>query len=374
MKSLGSIEDLRQTSKVRYPISDVIVLVVAAIIGKAQSWTDIEDYGNAYFDILHEYLQIEAIPSHDTIQRVMALINPAVLQRIYQKWCDAMDFPEETPESLRGHKLLNIDGKTIRGSAGRGKKAVHVESAWDPQRGVCMGQTAVDSKSNEITAIPKVLTNLDLHGYIVTSDAMGTQTAIAEQIISQGGDYLLAVKGNQCSLYRALITYAEDEILRRELEKKGNYLKTKEKAHGQIETREYWQTDDISWLEGKDRWSGLQSVGFERSTIKKSGQEPQITWRVFICSLPVDIEMFATAVRGHWRIEAMHYVLDTTLKEDENQTIERTAAENLNIVRKWVITILRHVKVSRKDASFRSKSYILSLDPRPALKMLATRH
>lgn len=272
MTALGTIEDRRQTRKVKYPIADVILLVVAAVAGKAQTWVDIEMYGQAWAGLLKEYLSIERVPSHDTIQRVMQMINSAVLARIYQLWCQKMDFPEETPESLRGHKLFNMDGKTIRGSSGRGHKAIHVESVWDPQRGVCVGQTAVDAKSNEITAIPKVLANLDLHEYIVTSDAMGTQTAIAAQIIEQGGDYLLAVKGNQAGMFEDMKRLAEDQEFLDDLRKEGRYYKTTEKAHGQIEKREYWQTDDLDWLTGKDRWTGLQSVGFEHTTIKKNGK------------------------------------------------------------------------------------------------------
>lgn len=370
MQALGTIEDRRQSSKVQYPIRDIILMVVAAVAGKAATWVEIEDYGQAYFEVLKEYLNIARIPSHDTIQRTMQMINPAVLARIYQLWCDRMDFPEETPETLRGHKLLNIDGKTIRGSAGKGQKAVHIVSAWDPQQGVCLGQAAVDAKSNEITAAPKVLLNLALEGYIVTSDAMGTQTAIAGQIIEQKGDYLLAVKGNQAGMYEDMKALVATPEFLDDLKKEGNYKRTREKAHGQIETREYWQCSDLDWLAGKDRWSGIQSVGFERTTIKKNGSTGEPTWRFFISSLPVDVEMFATAVRGHWRIEAMHNVLDTTLREDANQTVERTAAENLNVIRKWVISILRHMDVGR-NISMRRKSYSLSIDPRPALEMLS---
>lgn len=368
MTALGTIEDRRQSSKVKYPIADVILLVVAAVAGKAETWVDIEDYGRAWADLLKKYLNIQNIPSHDTIQRVMQMINSAVLARIYQLWCQKMDFPEETPETLRGHKLLNIDGKTIRGSSGRGHKAIHVESAWDPQRGVCVGQTAVGEKSNEITAIPKVLANLDLHGYIVTSDAMGTQVAIARQITEQGGDYLLALKGNQGSMYEDMQRLSEDREFLDDLRKDGKYYKKREKAHGQIETREYWQTDDLGWLAGKDKWSGIQSVGFERTTIKKDGNTGT-SWRFFLCSFAVDAEMFAAAVRGHWRIEAMHHVLDVALREDANRTLERTAAENLNIIRKWVISILRHVDPG-SPVSMRRKSYRLGLNPEPALEML----
>ena len=369
MKALGSIQDLRQESKVKYPISDVILLTVAAIAGSAKTWVEIEDYGKEYARLLFRYLQIAAIPSHDTIERVFSLISPFVLERIYKLWCGQMDFPEETPESLRGHKLLNLDGKTIRGSAGRGKRAVHIESAWDPQQGICLGQTATEEKSNEITAIPKLLGRLDLHGYIVTSDAMGTQTAIAGQIILKGGDYVLAVKGNQGTTYEDMRLSAEDTVFLNELKKKGWYKKTTEKAHGQIEIREYWQCSDLFFLSTAEKWEGLQSVGYERSTIRKDGKET-VTWRFFLTSLPADTEMFAEAVRGHWRIEAMHNVLDVVLREDANKTVERTAAENQNILRKWTVTILRHAEVRKKGISMRRKNLILGWNPKPVLEML----
>lgn len=371
MKALGSIVDLRQESKVRYPIRDIVLLVVAAVCARAASWFEIQMFGESHFDELHEYLQIKAVPSHDTIQRVMSMISPDVLLRIYVLWCSCMDFEEETPESLKGLRLLNIDGKTIRGSGGRGKKPVHIESLWDPQKGMCVNQTAVDEKTNEIRAIPIVLGDIDLTGCIVTSDAMGTQTAIAKQIRDQNGEYVLALKGNHAALYEDLKEYAADEELLQEIRSHGGYKCTREKAHGQIEIREYWQTADIGWIADRGKWAGLATIGFERTTIKKAGKT-SVSWRFFISSLPEDIEVFACAVRGHWRIEAMHNVLDTTLKEDENRTLNRTAAENLSIIRKWIYSILRHMDIGKPNASMRAKSFYVSQNPQAALSLLVS--
>lgn len=371
MNALGNIVDLRQASKVVYPVRDIVLLTVVAVCAKMERWVDIPVFGKRNFEALRKYLHIEAIPSHDTIQRVMSSISPDVMKRIYTLWCSCMGLEEETAASLKGFKLLNLDGKTMRGSGGRGRKPVHIVSLWDPHKGVCVGQTAVDAKSNEITAIPRVLEGLELTGHIITSDAMGTQVAIAKQIRDQNGEYLLALKANHSTLYEAVRESAESTEFLQEICDAGGYKRTREKAHGQIEIREYWQTSDIWWLPDRDKWAGLTTIGFERTTLKKDGKV-SITWRYFIASLPADIEMFAYAVRRHWSIEAMHNVLDTTLREDDNQTLDRTAAENLNIIRKWIYTILKHLEIEdNKIASMRSKSVHVNQNPEAAMKLLA---
>lgn len=172
-------------------------------------------------------------------------------------------------------------------------------------------------------------------------------------------------------MYESLKEYANDDELLKEIRSNDGYTCTREKAHSQIEIREYWQTDDIKWIPDREKWTGFTTIGFERTTIKKNGKT-SVSWRFFISSLPKDVEVFASAVRGHWRIEAMHNVLDTTLKEDANQTLNRTAVENLSIVRKWIYSILRHLDIGEKNASMRLKSYYVSQNPQAALSLLVS--
>ena len=206
------------------------------------------------------------IPSHDTIQRVMAMVSPDILQQLQAKWQELLNSNEG--EKLK--KIIAIDGKTMRGNTQKGNKPSHIVSAWCDEDGFCLGQVAVEEKSNEITAIPDLLGRINIKGQIITIDAMGTQTAIAEKIRSKRADYVLALKGNQTSLHDNVKEYFSDKEFTSKIENCGNYKKTKEKAHGQIETREYYQTDDIKWLPQLKNWKGLKSIGMERKTITRS--------------------------------------------------------------------------------------------------------
>jgi len=186
---------------------------------------------------------------------------------------------------------------------------------------------------------------------------------------SKRADYVLAVKGNQKSLHQDLQDYFREEEFLEEIRKKGDYKKSCEKAHGQIETREYYQTDQIKWLENKKEWTGLKSIVMERKTIEKA-EKIHTETRYFISSLPLDIETVSRAVRGHWNIESMHWHLDVTFKEDANQTIDKMAAQNHNIIRKWCLSILKMVELSTrmKRLSMKKKRFAISLRPIKYLK------
>ena len=184
-------------------------------------------------------------------------------------------------------------------------------SAWSKEDGFCLGQKAVEEKSNEITAIPELLDKIQIKGQIITIDAMGTQIEIAEKIKKKRAEYVLALKGNQRNLYKDVKDYFAEGEFRKEIEKRGEYKKTIEKAHGQIETREYYQTEDIGWLSQKKEWKGLKSIVMERKMIEKNGKKTE-EYRYFISSLKSDIETVVRAVRGHWSVESMHWHLDVT--------------------------------------------------------------
>jgi predicted transposase YbfD/YdcC len=354
---LENIRDTRQEWKVLHKLSEIVLIVLLALLANADEWEIIEDFAYANEEFLRKHLVLaNGIPSHDTIQRVMAIIEPKEMQTVQLAWNEIVN--SEEGEKLK--KILNIDGKTIRGSASAKKKALHIVSAYSNEDGISFGQIAVDEKENEIVAIPDLLDEISVKDSVVTIDAMGCQTDIAEKIISKGADYVLALKGNQKNLHQDVIDYFEDPEFRQKMKEEGNYYKTAEKAHGQFETREYYQTEDIDWLSGKGKWKNLKSIGMVETTIEKGGVKTKES-RYFISSLAVMILLFAKAVRGHWAIESMHWHLDVTFREDSNKTLDSTAAQNLNILRKLALRILKLVDVGKKR-SLKRKRYIICVN------------
>lgn len=351
------IEDERQQAKVKHTLKDILVIVLFALLGNADDWVEIRMFAVIHEDYLRKYIELEnGIPSHDTIQRVMAMISPDVIQQLQVKWQELLNSDEG--EKLK--KIVAIDGKTMRGNTQNGSKPNHIVSAWCDEDGFCLGQVAVHEKSNEITAIPKLLDKINVKGQVVTIDAMGTQTAIAEKIKSKRADYVLALKGNQTSLYDDVKEYFKDEEFVRRIEESKYYKKTSEKAHGQIEIREYYQTDDINWLSQKKNWKGLKSIGMERKTITKRDGSRSVEYRYYISSLKPDIDLFRLAVRKHWSVEVMHWHLDVTFREDANRTIEKLAAQNLNVLRKFCLSILKMVEICQPKLSMRKKRFAIS--------------
>ena len=364
IERLKRIRDIRQEWKIKHKISDIIAIVLLALLGNADEWELIEDFAYANERFMKEHLELpNGIPSHDTIQRVMAIIDPKEMQNIQLAWNEIVN--SEEGDKLK--KILNIDGKTIRGSANAKKKALHIVSAYSKEGGICLGQTVVNEKENEIVAIPDLLDEISIKDTVVTIDAMGTQTDIAEKIIDKKADYVLALKGNQGNLHKDVIDYFNDLEFREKIKKDGNYHRTVEKAHGQMEIREYYQTDDVAWIADKSKWKKLKSIGMVVTTTKKEDKETTET-RYFISSLPVMILLFVKAIRGHWAIESMHWHLDVTFREDSCKTLETTAAQNLNILRKLALSILRVIDVGKK-CSLKRKRYILCAN---ASKLLET--
>lgn len=353
------IEDVRQHRKVRHSIKDILVIVLFATLANADTWEQIADFAQWNGEYLRKYIELKnGIPSHDTIQRVMGMIRPENLQQLQRKWQELLDSNEG--EKLK--KIICVDGKTMRSNKRNGSKPCHIVSAWSREDGYCLGQTAVEEKSNEITAIPRVLESMEIKGQVVTIDAMGTQTAIAETIRKRRADYVLAVKGNQGSLEADIRQYFGDAQICAGLRNGSGYRKTVEKAHGQTEIREYYQTEDITWMHQKKQWKGLKSIGMEKKTIQKGETETE-EYRYYISSLSEDIGLFSRAVRGHWAVESMHWHLDVTFKEDANTTLDKTAAQNQNIIRKWCLSMLKLIEIRGKKMSLRRKRFNISFAP-----------
>ena len=360
------IEDTRQQTKVRHTLKDILVIVLFATLANADDWVEMALFAESYQDYLRKYIELKnGIPSHDTIRRVMGMISPEILQQLYGKWQERLD--KNDGELLK--KIICIDGKTMCSNKRGEEKASHIVSAWSKEDGFCLGQKAVEEKSNEITAIPELLEKIRIKGQIITIDAMGTQTAIAEKIRQKRADYVLALKKNQYTLYEDVKEYFSNEEFLEKMRENGGYKKTQEKAHGQIETREYYQTEDIKWLSQKKNWKGLKSIVMEKKRIEKAGKTTY-EYRYFISSLKTDIKEAGRAVRGHWSIESMHWHLDVTFKEDANTTLDKQAAENLNIIRKWCISILKMVEIFRPNLSMKKKRFVISMNPEEFLEQV----
>lgn len=353
------IEDIRQQRKVRHSIKDILIIVLFATLANADTWEEIADFALWNQDYLKQYIELKnGIPSHDTIQRVMGMIRPENLQQLQLRWQELLNSNEG--EKLK--KIICIDGKTMRSNKRKDTKPCHIVTAWSREDGYSLGQKAVEEKSNEITAIPKVLEAIEIKGQVVTIDAMGTQTAIVETIRKRRADYVLAVKGNQGNLEADIRQYFEIPETCRELEKSGGYKKTVEKAHGQIEIREYYQTEDIRWMPQRTQWKGLKSIGMEKKTIRRGGTE-KTEYRYYISSLAEGMELFSRAVRGHWAVEIMHWQLDVTFKEDANTTLDKTAVQNQNIIRKWCLSMLKLIEIRGKKMSLKRKRFNISFAP-----------
>jgi predicted transposase YbfD/YdcC len=354
LEYLDLVTDKRQEKKVWHRMGDIIALVFFAMLAGADEWTAYEIFGKEHEIFLRGYLELpHGIPSHDTIQRVFAMVSSEYLQGFQTLWNEMLN----SDEGERLKKILALDGKTQRSNGGAGQKANHIVSAVD-ENGFCLGEKCVSEKSNEIRAIPELLDTLNIKNNIITTDAMGCQTDIVNKIRKKHADYVLALKGNQGCLHDDVKLYFDDE----ELLSGCAYTKTVEKARGGIEKREYWQTDNIAWLAQRKNWMGLKSIAMTRNTIVKNGVETSET-RYFISSLPKGVEEIARAIRKHWMVESFHWHLDVTIHEEASHTLEKQAAFNQNILRKLALNVLKIFQVIQKPMSVRMKRFTVSTNP-----------
>lgn len=343
----GELEDPRMDRTKKHRLIDIMAITLCAVICGANAWTEIEEFGQSKEQWLRTFLELpNGIPSHDTFARVFSLLDPNEFQSAFINWVGEV-------VALTDHEVIAIDGKTLRRSHDErlGKAAVHMISAWAEENRVVLGQKAVEGKANEITAIPDLLRLLEIHGCIVTIDAMGCQRDIATEIIERGADYVLAVKKNQKKLLRDVGDTFEMAQKDHYRDIQHDHHMEVSKGHGRVEIRRYWTISEpeyIDYINRDGRWLGLQSIGMAQSERRVDGKRERET-RYFISSLDGVAVTFAHAVRGHWGIEnRLHWVLDIAFREDESRIRQGHSAQNMTTVRHMALNMLRHETSVRK--------------------------
>lgn len=351
------IDDPRIERCKEHLLEDILFITIAAVICGAETWNDIENYGKSKEEWLLKCLKLpNGIPSHDTFNRLFSALDPKQLEECFVNWIKSV-------AEITNGEIVSIDGKTIRGSRNKGAKSfVHMVSAWANTNHLLLGQVKVDDKSNEITAIPKLLEVLDLAGCIVTIDAMGCQTEIAEKIIGEKADYILAVKGNQGLLEEGIM----DTL--RFVAPVDEYEET-DYGHGRIEQRKCSVYEDLSLIENASKWKSLGSIVKIEAirTMKATGKQEKET-RLYISSLKPDARKIAHGVREHWGIEnSLHWVLDVSFGEDRSTKHNQNAIENFSIINRIALNLVkketskkRSVKGKRLDAGW-NNDYLLKI-------------
>jgi predicted transposase YbfD/YdcC len=347
----------------RHLLMDILIIAVCAVISGAEGWEDIEEYGEANAAWLGDLLDLpHGIPGHDTFRRVLSQLDPEELTQCFIAWTQALS-------EASGGEIVSIDGKTLRHSFDQATAtaAIHMVSAWASANRLVLGQLKVEEKSNEITAIPKLLHLLDLKGAVVTIDAMGCQKEIAKTITEQGADYVLALKDNHPTLSAAVTLFLNDARDTGFTDIAHAYHETVDGDHGRLETRRYWITSEIESLGAKGSWSNLHSVGMVEAR-REVGDMVQVETRYFLTSLPAQGVRFAQAVRQHWGIEnSLHWVLDVSFDEDACRIRKDKGAQTFAVLRHIALNLLRRephhkrgIKARRKRAGW-DRDYLVQV-------------
>lgn len=338
-----NIEDFRLDRKKLHPVENIVFIALLALICNAQDWEEIEDFGNSRKDFFAQYLDLEnGIPSHDTFNRFFSLYNPEKFQNIFIEWLSGLLNIKD--------KHIAIDGKTCRGSRLRSGEMLHLLHAYLSDDCTLLGQQKTADKSNEITAIPILLAALDLKGALVSIDAMGCQTEIAEKVIDGGGDYLLAVKQNQKTLYEdiesAFLVYQKEEE---------TSCSTQEINGSRVEKRSCRMMTDMSHLTQPENWKDLKTiVKIQTQTYHKSSEKTTEDTRYYISSQLNTPAQFLRYSRNHWAIEnKLHWSLDVIFKEDQSRKRNNNVAENFSLALKLVLKVLQEKQMKNKKVSIK---------------------
>ena len=358
--------DTRMQGKVKHLMSDIIMITFLAILARCDGWDEIAMFANSKEKWLKQFLELpNGIPSHDTIQRVISLLNHETLYSSCIKFLiekiDELTVKDETKD------VLSMDGKVTKGSGPSKEttkeiKALNTMSIYSHNYGVSLVQDYIEDKSNEIPMGPDLIKKLDLTNCILTADALNTQKETVKAIIEAKGDYVLALKKNQKTLYEDVKEYLDDEEVLKEIREE-NYSEDIEKSHSKIITRKYYMTSKIRWLNGKEKWKKVKSIGVEIKTSESiQTGEVKEERRYFIISFKDDIHSYANAVRKHWGVENnLHAPLDIVFKEDANRTLEKNGARNLGILKRICLSVLKFVQ-TYYNLSLNNIRFLLSLD------------
>ncbi len=356
-KHFSGLNDPRIKRNKKHLLSDIVILTIIAVLCGAESWDSIELFGKTKVDFLKTFLKLpNGIPSHDTINRVFSMLNPKKFEKLFAQWAASLKDKDIDLE------LIAIDGKTARGSKDtfHGQSPIHLVNAWAGHNGLVLGQCKSEGKSNEITTIPLLLEILDIKDSVVTIDAMGTQTKIAEGIVKGEGDYVLALKGNQKELQEET-----HSIFR--VQQPASIHEVTEKGHGRIETRKCEVINDLEFLHGKEKWEGLSSI-IKITTQRIVRDKTEHETRYYISSLNTPADRFNQYIRMHWGVEnSLHWTLDMTFGEDSQRKRTGMAAQNFALVNKIALNIL---KKDTSKGSLKSKRLKAGWDNKFLLKLI----
>jgi predicted transposase YbfD/YdcC len=371
-----NLPDPRVNRRKEHDLIDVLVIAICTLLCGGESFNDMEDFGLAKEGWFKTFLSLRhGIPSHDTFNRVFAALDPKGFLDCFLRWTQSLR--QAVPR-----EIVALDGKALRRALNKDQSVQYVVSAWAESNGLVLGQWKVADKSNEITAVPELLRVLELAGCIVTLDAMGCQKKIAREIVEADADYVLALKGNQEKVHEEVKSFLDatlDEKNRKRpqgahIAKEVQTLKeyeTVEKDHGRIETRRYYQSDHLDWFADKEKWEGLNSVGMVESLREINGEVTRER-RYYLCSLKLDVETFARAVRSHWGVEnKVHWIMDVSFREDQSRAREGYAAQNLAMLRRLALNLLRREKTKKRG--IRGKMLNAGWDHPYLLKLLGVK-
>lgn len=340
--------EIRQECKIKHSLSEILFILIVGMICNCDTINSCQIFAEYHQEFFKKYLPLDnGIPSNDTIYRVMDLLDKDYLSKLLCKWKNDI-----------ANDIIAIDGKTVIGSKqGVSKYGKHIISAYSVLNDCSMAEIMVKNKSHELSAIPEILNMIHIKDKVITMDAMGTHNNIAESIVNKKGNYILPVKENQKLLYNDIKLYFDEYA--------ENCISSKqiEKVHSNIETRTYYITDDVNWI--PDKWNSIKAIGYVKYKRVESNEKTVTFNRYFICSKVFDINEFSNIVRKHWSVETLHLYLDCSFNEDKCSVSNTNAVENLNIVRKFVLKLLKqfrenHSTTIKKNISINSLRQIFS--------------
>jgi predicted transposase YbfD/YdcC len=345
--------DPRINRRKEHDLVDILVIAVCTLLCAGETFNDMEDFGKAKQDWFKTFLNLRnGIPSHDTFNRVFAVLDPKQFLDCFLRWTQSL-------RQVVHQEIVALDGKALRRALNKDQSVKYIVSAWAESNGLVLGQLKVADKSNEITAVPELLRVLELSGCIVTIDAMGCQKKIAREIIEADADYVLALKGNQETVHAEVKSFLDALLIEQQTPRpKGAKLssaaatlarlETVEKDHGRLEIRRYYQSEQLGWFADRLKWEGLRSVGMVESLREVDGKTT-VERRYYLASLPLGVETFARAVRSHWGVEnKVHWIMDVCFREDHSRARAGFAAENLATLRRLALNLLKREKTKKR--------------------------